>query len=87
MPLIHVNEIFKSYGSNPVLKGADLVVEKGSIVAIIGRSGSGKSTLLRCINGLEKIDSGSITVDGVSIESCCGSAWALCFRATTSSRT
>jgi polar amino acid transport system ATP-binding protein len=47
-----------------VLKGIDLSVARGEVVAIIGKSGSGKSTLLRCINGLEVFQSGSLTVDG-----------------------
>lgn len=67
MSLIKVNNVRKHFGPNEVLKGIDLSIEKGEVVAIIGRSGSGKSTLLRCINGLEKIDSGSIHVDGTGI--------------------
>ncbi len=47
-----------------VLKGIDLSIEQGQVVAIIGRSGSGKSTLLRCLNGLESINDGAIEVDG-----------------------
>jgi polar amino acid transport system ATP-binding protein len=47
-----------------VLKGIDLRVRSGEVIAIIGKSGSGKSTLLRCINGLEVFQSGSLTVDG-----------------------
>src|SRR4029079_17992560 len=45
----------------------DLSVQKGEIIAIIGRSGSGKSTLLRCINGLEPVQSGEVLVDGVAV--------------------
>lgn len=67
MPLIHVDNIYKSYGSHSVLKGASLEVDEGAIVAIIGRSGSGKSTLLRCINGLERIENGTVSVDGVCL--------------------
>jgi polar amino acid transport system ATP-binding protein len=62
MPLIAVEGVKKSFGTNQVLKGIDLSVESGEVVAIIGKSGSGKSTLLRCINGLESIDEGSIKV-------------------------
>ena len=47
-----------------MLKGIDLQVKKGEVIAIIGKSGSGKSTLLRCINGLEVFQSGSLSVDG-----------------------
>ena len=54
----------KSYGSNEVLKGIDLQVQPGEVIAIIGKSGSGKSTLLRCINGLETFQHGSLTVQG-----------------------
>jgi polar amino acid transport system ATP-binding protein len=64
MPLIAIDNIKKSYGNNQVLKGIRLDVEAGEVIAIIGKSGSGKSTLLRCINGLETIDEGSISVAG-----------------------
>jgi polar amino acid transport system ATP-binding protein len=64
MPLITVDDVKKRFGSNEVLKGIRLSVEKGEVIAIIGKSGSGKSTLLRCINGLETIDEGSISVAG-----------------------
>jgi len=47
-----------------VLKGIDLDVQRGEVIAIIGKSGSGKSTLLRCVNGLETFDEGALTVDG-----------------------
>ena len=67
MPLVSIVDVRKSFGANEVLKGVSLPVEKGDVVAIIGRSGSGKSTLLRCINGLETHDSGSIVVDGVEV--------------------
>ena len=67
MSLIEITEVRKSFGDNEVLKGIDIDVEPGEVIAIIGKSGSGKSTLLRCINGLENIDSGSISVDGVQL--------------------
>jgi len=67
MSLIAVTEVRKSFGSNEVLKGIDLNIDAGEVIAIIGRSGSGKSTLLRCINGLENIDSGSIEVAGARL--------------------
>ena len=63
MPLVDVRAVHKHFGANHVLKGVDLQVESGEVVAIIGRSGSGKSTLLRSINGLESIDDGQIVVD------------------------
>lgn len=62
MPLIEIKNVRKRFGDNLVLRGIDLSVDAGEVVAIIGKSGSGKSTLLRCINGLESIDEGSITV-------------------------
>ncbi|MFT3666228.1 amino acid ABC transporter ATP-binding protein [Piscinibacter sp.] len=61
---VQVTALRKSYGSNEVLKGIDLTVRRGEVIAIIGKSGSGKSTLLRCINGLETFQDGSISVDG-----------------------
>jgi polar amino acid transport system ATP-binding protein len=64
MPIVDIRALRKSYGSNEVLKGIDLQVESGEVIAIIGKSGSGKSTLLRCINGLEEFQSGELTVDG-----------------------
>lgn len=68
MPEIMVNDIHKSFGAIKVLQGTSLSVESGEVVALIGRSGSGKSTMLRCINGLETIDSGSITVAGHALD-------------------
>lgn len=63
-PIVDIHQLRKSYGSNEVLKGIDLQVKPGEVIAIIGKSGSGKSTLLRCINGLEVFQSGSLSVDG-----------------------
>lgn len=54
----------KSYGDNEVLKGIDLEVKTGEVIAIIGKSGSGKSTLLRCVNGLEVFQQGTLHVQG-----------------------
>jgi polar amino acid transport system ATP-binding protein len=67
MSLIEITDVRKSFGANEVLKGIDLNVEPGEVIAIIGKSGSGKSTLLRCINGLETINSGSIQVAGAQL--------------------
>ncbi len=64
MSVVRVDQVHKSYGPVEVLKGVSLTVERGGVVALIGRSGSGKSTLLRCLNGLEAIQSGSITIAG-----------------------
>jgi polar amino acid transport system ATP-binding protein len=62
MSVIRLTSVYKSYGQLQVLRGVSLNVERGHVVALIGRSGSGKSTLLRCINGLEAIQSGEICV-------------------------
>jgi polar amino acid transport system ATP-binding protein len=62
--VVNVNDLNKSFGSNHVLRGIDLHVQRGEVVCIIGPSGSGKSTLLRCINMLEQPTSGSVVVLG-----------------------
>ncbi|MBK1871499.1 amino acid ABC transporter ATP-binding protein [Aestuariivirga sp. YIM B02566] len=67
MSLVELTQIRKSFGPVEVLKDVSLKVEKGEIVAIIGRSGSGKSTLLRCINGLEQVQAGRILVAGIDV--------------------
>lgn len=64
MSVLEVNNLQKSFGKLQVLKDISLSVEDGEIISIIGSSGSGKSTLLRCINRLETIDSGEISVGG-----------------------
>lgn len=66
-PMVEVRDVHKSYGALEVLKGINLSVERGQIIAIIGPSGSGKSTLLRSINHLETVDSGQILLDGVQV--------------------
>ena len=58
--MISINNLHKSFGKLEVLKGIDLHIEKGEIVAIIGPSGSGKSTVLRCMNLLEEPDRKSV---------------------------
>jgi polar amino acid transport system ATP-binding protein len=67
MSLIKLIDLHKSYGPHEVLKGINLDIEPGEVVALIGKSGSGKSTLLRCINGLEAFQKGAIDVDGVAV--------------------
>jgi polar amino acid transport system ATP-binding protein len=66
-PTVQAISVRKSFGSLEVLRGIDLAIERGEVVCIIGPSGSGKSTLLRCINHLEKIDGGSLAVDGAYV--------------------
>lgn len=62
--MIQAENIYKSFGKLRVLNGVSLSVKSGEVVVIIGPSGSGKSTFLRCLNYLEPIDSGYITIDG-----------------------
>ena len=64
MPLVVVDELHKQFGETKVLRGVNLTVEEGDVVAVIGRSGSGKSTFLRILNGLETFDAGIVKVDG-----------------------
>jgi polar amino acid transport system ATP-binding protein len=61
---LNVLGVWKSFDGHPVLRGIDLEVPAHSATVLIGASGSGKSTLLRCVNGLEAVDAGSVTIDG-----------------------
>ncbi len=63
MAFIELNNVHKTFGSNHVLRGANLHVDEHQVVCLIGPSGCGKSTLLRCINSLETIDEGEIRLD------------------------
>ncbi len=63
-PIVRIKALRKRFGDNEVLKGIDLDVQGGEVIAIIGKSGSGKSTLLRCINGLEAFQQGELEVQG-----------------------
>ena len=63
-PMVRCVDVHKRFGRLEVLRGVDLEVGRGEVVVLIGASGSGKTTLLRCINHLEKLDSGRIYVDG-----------------------
>lgn len=102
-PMVQAQAVHKNFGRLEVLRGIDLEVAPKEVMCIIGPSGSGKSTLLRCVNHLEKIDAGKLSVDGelvgytqrgTSSTSCpivrCaarGPRSAWSFRASTSSRT
>ncbi len=63
-PMVKAERVHKSYGLVEVLKGIDLEVRQGEVFVLVGPSGSGKSTFLRCINHLEKINAGRLSVDG-----------------------
>ena len=67
VPAIELRGLEKSFGSNHVLRGVDLAVDRRQVVCIIGASGSGKSTLLRCVNRLEEPTAGSVLIDGIDI--------------------
>lgn len=67
MAFLEVKNLHKSFGNTEVLKGVDVSLDKGQVLAIIGASGGGKTTLLRCINFLTLADEGSITIDGQEI--------------------
>lgn len=66
--MLKLTNVHKSFGKTEVLKGISLNVEKGSVTAIIGPSGAGKTTLLRCINFLEKADTGLLDFDDIHID-------------------
>ena len=68
MSMLEINDIHKSFGDLEILKGINISVEKGDVIAILGPSGSGKTTLLRCINFLETADSGTMTFDGETFD-------------------
>lgn len=62
--MLEVKNLKKSFGTNEVLKGIDFKVDKGEVVVILGASGSGKTTMLRCLDFLERVDQGTIVIDG-----------------------
>jgi len=66
--MLKINSLSKKFDQNIVLKNIDLEVKKGEVVVLIGPSGTGKSTLLRCINILEKADSGSLTIGDLNVD-------------------
>ena len=65
--ILKIKNLTKKYGSQTILDGIDLSIDKGEVVVVVGPSGCGKSTLLRCINSLEDIDAGEIIHDGHKI--------------------
>ena len=67
LPIVSINNVRKSFGTLEVLKGISMDIQKGEVICIIGPSGSGKSTLIRCINALNDIQGGSITVEGQEV--------------------
>ena len=67
MAILEVKDMVKAYDGDPIFDGFSMDVETGDVVAVLGPSGCGKSTLLRCINGLEKIQSGDILLRGESV--------------------
>ena len=62
--MLEARNVRKSFDGREVLKGIDLGVEKGDVIAILGPSGSGKTTFLRCLNFLERADAGELIFDG-----------------------
>lgn len=70
VPLIKVENLHKDYEGHEVLDSIDLEVFEGDLVSLIGPSGCGKSTLLRCLNCLEELDYGTISIDGIRLSRC-----------------
>jgi len=68
--LLELRDVHASYGAVEVLRGIDITVRQGEIVALLGTNGAGKSTILRCISGLMGVDAGSIAFDGREITGC-----------------
>ncbi len=66
-PIVSIKDVRKSFGTFEVLKGVSMDIMKGEVICIIGPSGSGKSTLIRCINALNDIQAGSITIEGQEV--------------------
>ena len=66
-PLVVIDQLHKWFGDVHALDGVDLTVGRGEVVVVLGPSGSGKSTLCRCINHLERPDSGTVTIDGAVV--------------------
>jgi putative ABC transport system ATP-binding protein len=67
-PLLRGKDLHLSFGQTPALRGAEVIVEAGEVLAVMGPSGSGKSTLLHCLAGILVPDSGEVEIDGVRID-------------------
>ncbi len=65
--MVELKNIHKAFGKSEVLKGVDLCIEDGDVIALIGPSGTGKTTLLRCTNFLERPNEGTVSVDGFTV--------------------
>ena len=66
--MLEIHDLQKSFGDLHVLRGINLNIQKGDVVAVLGSSGSGKTTLLRCMNFLEHADAGTMVFDGQQVE-------------------
>lgn len=66
--MVAVEHLKKSFGNHQVLRDINLTVDKGDVISILGPSGTGKTTLLRCMNYLEKPDSGILKIDDVTVD-------------------
>ena len=86
MSMISVKGLQKSFGKHEVLKGIDIEIQPGEVVAIVGPSGCGKSTFLRCLNLLEKPTGGQILYHevGLGVPTRCSWVWAWCSSSLTS---
>lgn len=91
MACIELAAVEKRLGSNHVARGIDLAMQRGEGVVLLGANGCGKSTLLRCMIGLERVDAGTVTIDGIGLRAAgavtagpCGAGSAWCSRSSTS---
>ena len=66
--MIELDDVHKRFGDHEVIRGVSATVSRGEVVCVIGPSGSGKSTLLRCINGLERYETGAVRIEGVTVD-------------------